>query len=120
MRIVFRCPVSSPSPGENLATELPGVAIDGASRILGLPGLHLEMEEWRSQDYDFYELDTRIDALAESQAGPFAILLLAPLEEESRMAREVLTRCQRWVDRRNEASRGAFFDRVLAEHRKAH
>ena len=126
MQIIFRLPTLSSAreglafPGEGLNTEFPSVAFDDGSQRLSLPGLHLEMEEWRSHDSDFYELDARIDALAESQPGSFAILLLAPAKEKVRMAREVLTRCQRWADRRNEASRGALFDRVLAEHRKEH
>jgi Domain of unknown function (DUF4202) len=128
--MIFRLPTSSSVregvafPGEGIATEFPSVAFDGEYQLLAVPDLRLEMEEWRSPDYNFYALDARIDALAEGQSGPFAILLRAPVKEpmaeKVRVACEVMTRCQRWVNRRNEASRGALFDRVLAEHRKEH
>jgi hypothetical protein len=85
-----------------------------------LPSLFLALEKWESQSFNFYELDGQLDALAESRDGPFALVLLGKPGELARSALGVLTRCQRWMDRRNEASRDVLFDRVLAKHREAH
>ncbi len=58
--------------------------------------------------------------MAGRTAGPFALLLAGEEERLPGFAREVLTRCQRLMDRRNTASLSALFDRVLAEHRALH
>jgi hypothetical protein len=78
------------------------------------------VEEWKSPEFNFYALDGGLDALAETREGPFSLVLKGPGEELAPAAREVLTRCQRWMDRRNEASQGKLFDRVLRRHREAH
>ncbi len=93
---------------------------DRDDRRRGLPGLSLSVEEWESPFFNFYEWDARLDALAESQEGPFVLTLYGRDEDRSRALRGILTRCQRVQDRRNAVSRGALFDRVLAEHRQAH
>ncbi|HEY4588312.1 MAG TPA: DUF4202 family protein [Thermoanaerobaculia bacterium] len=81
----------------------------------------MPVEEWESQNFNFYEMDWRLDSLAERDFGPFAVDVLGDPDELARAAGEILTRCQRWMDRRNEASsRSPLFDRVLAEHRDAH
>lgn len=104
---------------ETLAAEFPGLAFASGTPASGLPSLTLRVERWESRFFNFYELDGELDALAERQ-DPFAVVLLGPGEKLARTARAVLTRCQRWMDRRNEASRGPLFDRVLARHREAH
>jgi hypothetical protein len=58
--------------------------------------------------------------MAERTAGPFALLLAGAEERLPGFAREVLTRHQRLMDRRNAASRSGLFDRVLAAHRALH
>ena len=85
-----------------------------------LPSLSVPVEEWESQNFNFYDMDWRLDALAERDFGPFAVDVSGELGELARVAGEILIRCQRWMDRRNEASRGPLFDRVLAEHRDTH
>jgi len=102
------------APARELAGEFPALAFTGGPAVPDLPSLTVTAEHWESHSFNFHELDSELDALAESQEGPFALVLPA------RIAREVLTRCQRWTDRRNEASRGPRFDRVLATHRQAH
>src|ERR1700710_1055295 len=102
------------APARELAGEFPALAFTGGPAVPDLPSLTVTAEHWESQSFNFHELDSELDALAESQEGPFALVLPA------RIAREVLPRCQRWADRRNEASRGPRFDRVLATHRQAH
>ncbi len=106
-------------PWEGISAEFPAVGIAAGAPARELPGLVLTAERWESQNFNFQELDGRLDTLAESRS-PFALALQGGEEELARAARGVLTRCQRWMDRRNEASRGPLFDRVLAEHRRAH
>jgi hypothetical protein len=105
---------------EPLAAEFPNVAFGGGNRASELPSLSLAVERWESHFFNFYELDAQLDALAESQDGPFALHLVGEVEERTRALRGVLTRCQRWMNRRNDASGGGLFDRALAEHRRAH
>jgi hypothetical protein len=111
---------------EMLARDFPAVAFAGGAPPRGLPGLPLSVERWESQSFNFYALDGRLDALAERGSGPFAIVLHGEhgghdgKEELARVARQVLTRCQRWMDRRNEASRTPLFDRILRRHRELH
>jgi predicted metal-dependent HD superfamily phosphohydrolase len=80
----------------------------------------VQVAEWESQNFNLYEMDWRLDTLAEQGCGPFAVDIFGEPGELARAAGEILTRCQRWMDRRNEASRSRLFDRILAEHRDAH
>jgi hypothetical protein len=128
LRAIFRGGVSReqthglPAAWEALARELPAVGLQETPEPSqdGLSSLALPVVEWESQNFNLYEMDARLDALAERDGGPFAVDVLGSPEELARAAGEILTRCQRWMDRRNEASRGALFDRVLTRHRDAH
>jgi hypothetical protein len=123
LQAMFRAPAKAGSledprsPWATLAADFPSLAFASGIPASGIPSLTVTAERWESQSFNFYTLDGEVDALAESRDGPFA-LLLSGFGEET--ARAVLTRCQRWMDRRNEASRGPLFDRVLAVHREAH
>ena len=121
LRAIFRGGVNRDAAvaWQVLAREFPAVEFQETPRN-ALPSLPLRVEDWESQNFNFYELDGRLDALAERDGGPFAVDLLGETAAIARAAPEILTRCQRWTDRRNEASRGALFDRILAEHRDAH
>jgi hypothetical protein len=120
LQVIFRAPAKAGgledpfSPWTTLAAEFPSLAFTGGAPALDLPFLTVTAERWESQSFNFYALDGELDALAESREGPFALVLPVWI------AGEVLTRCQRWADRRNGASRGPLFDRVLATHREAH
>ena len=83
-----------------------------------LPGLRLRSEDWESPFFNFYDFDFQVDGLA--AAGAFAVVLAGAPDRLPRALHEVLTRCQRHMDRRNAASRGPSFDRVLAVHRGVH
>ncbi|MFL6262454.1 MAG: DUF4202 family protein [Thermoanaerobaculia bacterium] len=126
LRAIFRGGVSRgqthgrPSAWEALARELPAVQLQEAPGADGLPSLPVPVAEWESQNFNFYEMDGRLDALAERDSGPFAVDVLGEPGELARAAGEILTRCQRWMNRRNEASRSPLFDRVLLQHRDAH
>lgn len=84
------------------------------------PALSLTSTEWESPRFPFYELDARLDDLAESTAGPWRLDLAAERDRLPDMALEVLTRGQRLVGRRNAASSTPLFDRVLERHRAIH
>jgi hypothetical protein len=97
------------------------VALRWALAGEGTPSLPpLSVPEWESQFFNFWEMDTLLDELAERTEGTFAILLVGGEDRLVSFACEVLTRCQRLMDRRNAASRGGLFDRALAEHRAMH
>lgn len=112
-----------PSSWESLSREFPNVAIrqdPGACGQREPRSLLVPCEEWRSQFFNLYEFDGKVDVLAEHEPGPFALSIQGDPEELPRVAGEILTRCQRWTGRRNSASRSPLFDRTLAEHRDAH
>lgn len=107
-------------PREALAAEFPAVEIRWTPDRGEVPSLPLSITTWESHSFNFYDLDALLDDMAERTAGPFALLLAGDEERLPGFAREVLTRYQRLVDRRNAASRTSLFDRVLAEHRALH
>jgi uncharacterized protein DUF4202 len=77
----------------------------------------LTLAAWRDDDLDFWAFDRRLDALAEAGAP---LVLCAPAADAPAFVREVSTRAQRLQPRRNAASAGAWFDRVLDAHRALH
>jgi hypothetical protein len=106
-----------------LAKDFPAVELRSRPGADEMPSLLVPAAEWESNFFNFYDLDGRLDGIAEKSAehgGPFAVDILGGGEELPRKAREILTRCQRWMDRRNNASRGELFDRVLSRHRREH
>ncbi len=132
LRAIFRAdargareggPGALPASWEALARDFPAIGIGASHGAAGHrpPGLRvLPVEEWESRSFNFYALDGQLDALAERDGEPFAVTIRGGREELPRVARQVLTRCQRWTDRRNGASRGDLFTRVLSRHRQAH
>lgn len=101
------------APGfETVSAEFPSVGFE-SGKIENLPSLSLTAEEWESPRFPFYEFDTRVEDL------PHLDLAAEPGRLPG-MTLEVLTRCQRLVGRRNAASSGPLFDRVLEKHRSLH
>jgi hypothetical protein len=74
----------------------------------------VELEAWRSGSIDFYQLDAHADALGERGLVPVA----ASGDPDARL--QLLTRCQRWLDRRNHGSRQPWFAEVLGVHWSLH
>jgi hypothetical protein len=107
-------------PPSSWADDFPHVRFEPGPPARGLPRLLLELEQWESQSFNFYALDGELDTLAEGHDGPFALVLEGTGDALARSAPGVLTRCQRWMDRRNEASRSPLFNRTLSLHRQAH
>lgn len=107
--------------GKELAAEFPAVQLRASLDEGSIPCLPLlRVEDWVSPCLNFYAFDTALDDLAARAPGPFALRLAGESERLPAFVREVLTRCQRVMDRRNMASRGPRFDRVLAAHRALH
>jgi uncharacterized protein DUF4202 len=106
---------------EELCAEFPAVELRRSLGDESLPCLpRLRAVDWESPFFNFYELDAFLDDLAARAPGPFALRLAGESERLPSFVREVLTRCQRLMDRRNAASRSTLFDRILAEHRALH
>jgi hypothetical protein len=123
MQVIVRIPAIPNKPESlwpALGSSFPHILLATEGQASGLPRLDVGLEEWESRSFNFYALDGELDALAEGHDGPFAIVLQGSREQLARSADGVLTRCQRWLDRRNHASRSRLFDRVLAVHREAH
>jgi hypothetical protein len=99
-------------PGADLLREFPSVHIG-----LGPPAEpHLRASEWERRDFDTWTFDCRLDELARDAFT----LCLHDDRSRAGFALEVMTRCQRHVDRRNRHSHGSQFTRVLARHRSLH
>jgi len=128
LRAIFRGGVRTggadrlPPSWEALAKDFPAVELRWPADAGGreMPSLLVPVMDWESNFFNFYELDGRLDTLAEQNEGPFAVEILGGGEDLPLAAREILIRCQRWTDRRNGASRGDLFDRVLSRHRREH
>jgi hypothetical protein len=80
--------------------------------------LQLEAEEWAMAELDFLEFDRVVDALVSDTPGGMVVGGAGELAEDC--AIQILTRCQRWIDRRNARSAGATFDRLLVRHQAMH
>jgi hypothetical protein len=82
----------------------------------------LDRAYWRAGDRAYLRAGhERPDPPASASRQPVAIVIEGPAEALPSTALEVLTRCQRRLDRRNRASRAApWFDAVLRRHRAAH
>ncbi len=74
----------------------------------------VESSAWRDGEADFYWVDAQADALGERGLVPVAAA------GEPLVRLELLTRCQRWLDRRNPASVAPWFDQLLRFHRSMH
>lgn len=111
------------TPGaENLAAL--ARAFPGAAVLVGRAADHpvditIDAHRWRAGTMDLCAFDHRVDALA-----AIGDLGIAVVEDQPAAAietcREILTRCQRWLPRRNRESATVLFDRVLAAHRALH
>jgi hypothetical protein len=75
----------------------------------------VDLAAWAAPFADTGALDRRV-ASAEAQ-GPFGLRVVGGAPQG---CVELLTRYQRFVARRNRASKGALFDRILARHRALH
>jgi hypothetical protein len=77
----------------------------------------LTTTEWRSDTFDFWSFDRRVDELA-SRNRPLHVISRAA--DVPTLRREIVIRVQRVECVRNECSNTSWFTRVLAEHRRLH
>ncbi len=104
-----------------LAETFPTVTVRTGLPREDAPVLRLDAREWRAQDFDPLDWDERVFGAAVRGRGELALHLTgAPREALAQMAREVLTRYQGLIGRRNAASSGPDFDALLARHRALH
>lgn len=81
----------------------------------------IEVGAWRDPAFDPIDLDARVGAL--DREGVLRLVVRSggrPLSTAIAVAAEVLTRCQRFLDRRNSQSCDARFEALLAAHRAMH
>ena len=86
-------------------------------RTARAPAGALAADAWRDDRFDFWAFDRHLDELV-ARGEPLRVA--APAHEAPAIVREILTRGQRLAPRRNRATAGAWFDRVLDEHRALH
>jgi hypothetical protein len=105
-----------------LTAEFPTIRVRlGGEPEIGVPTIPpLRVKDWDSPSFNFYDFDTRMNALAERAGGAFTLTIEGNGQRLPKAAMEILTRCQRLMGRRNEASRGLLFDRVVERHRALH
>ncbi len=107
--------------------HVPGGAVELAALELAFPTLAwgctgeasgaIRASAWRAEPFDFWSFDRGVDAIADA-GRPLRVS--APADVAVPVAREIATRAQRRIARRNAASAAPWFDRVLDEHRARH
>lgn len=112
-------PALSPRDLGALQAEFPGVGFHAGEVAYpsGCPWFGLDAAAFWAADFDAYQVDATCEELA--ARGRFA-LRLAGDQVTAETVLAVLTRFQRFLARRNPASTGRMFDRVLARHRALH
>lgn len=96
-----------------LAPDFPSVYID----VGEVDAAHVRASDWDSDAFDTWAFDGAIDELAERS---FVLVIHDDAGDRQSFPMEVLNRCQRAIGRRNAASQGPAFDRVLRVHRELH
>ncbi|MFL5350649.1 MAG: DUF4202 family protein, partial [Hyalangium sp.] len=102
-----------------LAAEFPTVAVQPLASGEGSQVLCLNVEEWQEPGFDPFSWDARVFSAADSERLSLH-LVGAQGEPLARAALEILTRYQGLIGRRNAASSGELFDRILERHRALH
>jgi hypothetical protein len=108
--IRFAEPGAGAAPARPAARDFP--TVEAVDRLeVSDETVAVESGAWRDGDADFYWIDAQADALGERGLVPVAAA------GEPLIRLELLTRCQRWLDRRNRASAAPWFDQLLRYHR---
>jgi hypothetical protein len=97
------------APGRMRWDEYPRIGLAAYAPPSG-EAVSVDLDEWQSGRIDFDRIDARADALAAQGLIPVS----AVGHPEARL--QLLTRCQRWLDRRNLSSRQLWFDELLRRH----
>lgn len=108
--VQFGPPRPGVAPVRSAARDFP--MVEAAGRLdTGETTVAVELRAWRAGEVDTYWLDAQVDALGERGLVPVA----ACGEPSARL--ELLTRCQRWADRRNRHSSAPWWRTLLDFHR---
>ncbi|MBN9161154.1 MAG: hypothetical protein BGO98_36340 [Myxococcales bacterium 68-20] len=107
----------SPSKLRRLEIEMPSVRVENAAPGEGNDALVVETDGWYRDDEVFMSVDRELDACRRRTT---AIVVRGCGADLPGVAIEVLTRCQRFVDRRNAASSVPLWDDVLLAHEELH
>jgi hypothetical protein len=110
--------VDSRVPTETLRREFPTLRIFIGPERPPTREIQLVADDWATARLDYASFDRLVDENTSLVPAGFAIVGSGPGAE--RCAVEALTRCQRWIDRRNAESAGTTFDRLLLRHRTMH
>ncbi|HEX7843674.1 MAG TPA: DUF4202 family protein [Kofleriaceae bacterium] len=100
--------------GRDDLAELDGVTVRISDQA---PAGALTRAAWLDDGFDFWAFDRHLDDLV-ARGEPLRVA--TPAVGAAAVAREISTRGQRLAPRRNRATAGAWFDRVLDEHRALH
>jgi hypothetical protein len=114
-----------PAPGAAalLGAEFPSLCVRPHPGEDAETGLRLDAEAWRAPGFDPQEWDARVFEAAEQASASTGLTLHlggAPRQALATTALEVLTRYQGLIGRRNAASEGVLFDRLLVHLRALH
>ncbi|WP_224370668.1 DUF4202 family protein [Hyalangium versicolor] len=102
-----------------LAAEFPTIAVLPLASGEGSQVLYLDVEEWQAPGFDPFSWDHRVFSAA--SAENLALHLVGACGEPlAHAALEILTRYQGLIGRRNAASSGELFNRILERHRALH
>jgi hypothetical protein len=102
-----------------VAAQFPLVAVQPLAAGEGAQVLRLDVEEWRTPEFDPSTWDARVYSAASAER--LALHLVgAQGEELAEAALEILTRYQGLIGRRNAACAGPEFDCLLERHRALH
>jgi hypothetical protein len=100
------------------ACDDPPVAIEARRAQAGGPAITVDAAAFLDDRFDFYDLDARVDALADR--GAFALVVHGLEGDVARAAAGLFTRCQRHAPRLTRTALGPTFARLRALHRALH
>jgi hypothetical protein len=112
--VLERLVVAGSADPSAIAAEFPSIAV--SSGVADARAVSVDAVAWDDPSFDFAALDAQIAHAAER--GPLTVRLTNA--RDARVAVELCTRYQRFVDRRNEASRAPLWDRIREAHRALH
>lgn len=115
-----REPIVAAAERQALAAEFPDVEVE-IGPLEPSPGelsVALLTAEWKDPGFDLGAADAQLAELA--ARGPVSLRVVGPGAGAEGLGLQVLTRYQRFIRRKNRASAGEVFDRVLSLHRGLH
>jgi hypothetical protein len=110
LRSVRLPPGTELEPVMDLSEEFPTIRFERTGAIADGDSV-IDLDAW-SRSPTFAPFDEHMDQATTGR------LVLEGAPDDARRAAEVVTRYQRWIDRRTESSRTRLFDDVLATHRR--